>query len=41
MADDQTIEDLVEELNDIITGLRTTAQYNAHRNKMNAMLKHI
>ena len=41
MADDQTIEDLVEELNDIITGLRTTAQYNAHRNEMNAMLKHI
>lgn len=41
MADDQTIEDLVEELNDIITRLRTTAQYNAHRNEMNAMLKHI
>lgn len=41
MADDQPIEDLVEELNDIITELRTTAQYNAHRNEMNAMLKHI
>jgi len=41
MADDQTIEDLVDELNDIITRLRTTAQYNAHRNEMNAMLKHI
>jgi hypothetical protein len=39
MADN--INEFVDELNDIITGLRTTAQYNAHRNEMNAMLKHI
>jgi hypothetical protein len=41
MADDQPIEDLVDELNDIITELKTIAQYNAHQNVMNAMLKHI
>jgi hypothetical protein len=38
---DQTIEDLVDELNDIITELKTVAQYNAHRDEMNAMLKYI
>lgn len=35
------VENEVEQLNDIITGLRTPAQYNAHRNEINTMLKHI
>ena len=38
---DMTIDDLVEQLNDVITGLRTTAQYNAHKDDINEMLKQI
>ena len=38
---DMTIDDLVEQLNDVITGLRTTAQYNLYQNDINEMLKQI
>ena len=36
-----TIDDLVEQLNDVITGLRTTVQYNVYKDDINEMLKQI
>ena len=38
---DMTIDDLVEQLNDVITGLRTTVQYNVYKDDINEMLKQI
>ena len=38
---DMTIDDLVEQLNDVITGLRTTVQYNLYKDDINEMLKQI
>ena len=35
---DMTIDDLVEQLNDVITGLRTTVQYNLYKDDINEKL---